>query len=68
MFVELCEEDKTQPGDEHGFGKLVKSICRTRAAAHDWQELGLKQGNSSPCVFWHWQRDIKAVVHGDDFV
>ena len=24
------------------------------------------QGNASPCVFWHRQTDIKALVHGDD--
>ena len=48
----------------------------TRAAAHDWQtevtrtmkEPGFKQGKASPCVFWHRQRDIKALVHADDFV
>ena len=37
MYVELCEEDKTEPGDEHRRGKLAKSMCRTRAAACDWQ-------------------------------
>ena len=32
------------------------------------KELGFKQGTASPCVFWHQQRDIKVLVHGDDFV
>ena len=76
LYIELCEEDKTQPGDEHRCGKLIKSMYGTGAAAHDWQaevtrtmkDLGLKQGKASPCVFWHRQRDIKALVHGDDFV
>ena len=31
-------------------------------------DLGFKQGEASTCVFWHQQRDIKALVHGDDFV
>ena len=71
-------EDKTEQGDEHRYGKLIKLMYGTRAAAHDCQaevtrtmkDLGFKQGNASPCVFWHRQRerDIKALVHGDDFV
>ena len=32
------------------------------------KDLGFKQCKASPCVFWHRQRDIKALVHGDDFV
>ena len=48
----------------------------TRAAAHDqlaevtrtMKDLGFQQGQASLCVFWHRQRDIKALVHGDDFV
>ena len=27
-------------------------------------DLGFKQGEASPCVFWHRQRDVKALVHG----
>ena len=75
IYVELCEEDKIERRDEQRCGKLVESMHETRAAAHDWQaevtrtfkELGFKQGKASPCVFWH-QRDIKALVHGDDFL
>ena len=37
VFVELCEEGKTEPGDEHQCWKLVKSMYGTRTAAHDWQ-------------------------------
>ena len=74
--VELCEEDKTEPDDENRCGKLINSMYGTRAAAHDWQAevtrtttgLGFKQSRASPCVFWHRQRDIKALVHGDDFM
>ena len=59
IYVELCEEDRTEPRDENRCGKLVKSMYETRAAAHDWQsevtgtmtELGFKQGKASPCVF-----------------
>ena len=30
-------------------------------------EVEFMAGKSSPCVFHHQQRDIRAVVHGDDF-
>ena len=48
----------------------------TGAGAHDWEsevtramtDIGFKQGKASPCVFWHRQREIKALFHGDDFV
>ena len=74
--VELCDEDKTEPGHENRRRKLIKSMYGTRAAAHEWQsevtktmtDLGIKQGKASPCVFWHRQKDIKALVCGDDFV
>jgi hypothetical protein len=28
---------------------------------------GFAQGESSPCVFYRSKRDIRVVVHGDDF-
>ena len=31
------------------------------------KESGFERGRASPCVFWHKQRNIRAVVHGDDF-
>ena len=30
-------------------------------------EWGFVQGVSSPCVFWHPEREVRVVVHGDDF-
>ena len=36
MYVELCEEDKSDIGDVHRCGKLVKSMYGTRAASRDW--------------------------------
>ena len=56
--------------------KLTKSKNGIRAAAHDWEaevtrtmkDWGVKHGKTSACVFWHLQRDIKALVHGDDVV
>ena len=76
ICVELCEEDKTEKGDEHRCGQLMQSKCGTGAIAHDWQaeltrtlkDLGFKQGRASPCVLCHRQKDIKTMVHRDDFV
>ena len=74
--MELCEEDKTETGDENRCGKLMKSMYGTRAAARDWQsevarkmtDLGFKHGKAPPSGFQHRQRDIKALVHGNDVV
>ena len=46
------------------------------AVAHDWQfevtrtmiDVGFMQGKASLCVFWHRQRDMTSLVHGDEFV
>ena len=56
-------------------GKLKKALHRTRDAAQNWmdmyieavEEMGFKRGTSSPCACWHQVREIRAVVHGDDF-
>ena len=56
-------------------GKLVKSLYGTRDAAQNWEEayttfmkdIGFKSGIVSSCMFYHEARDIRVVVHGDDF-
>ena len=71
VYVELPEEDQ----EEGMCGKLVKSMYGTRDAAQNWEEeycgfmeeLGFVRGVSSPCVFFHEERDMRAVIHGDDF-
>ena len=55
--------------------KLNVSMYGTRDAASNWEEkyashlisCGFAQGKSSPCVFYHEERGIRLVVHGDDF-
>ena len=61
-----------EPGDQCNCGKFTKSMYGTRAAA-DWQAKVTRTMTDlvfklSPCVFWHRQRDIMALIHGDDFV
>ena len=31
------------------------------------KDSGFKSGKSSPCVFWNEERELRCVVHGDDF-
>ena len=31
------------------------------------ESVGFRSGISSPCIFWHESRDLRVVVHGDDF-
>ena len=56
-------------------GKLARCMYGTRDAAQNWEreyesaflKLGFKQGKSSPCLFYHEAKDLRVVVHGDDF-
>ena len=71
VYVRLPPED-----NEHGMcGKLLKALCGTRDAAQNWEHayiefiesVGFRSGLSTPCIFHHAARDIRVVVHGDDF-
>ena len=56
-------------------GRPNKSMYGTRDAAQNWEEhysqvhkeIGFTQGLSSTCVFFHNERRIMVVIHGDDF-
>ena len=56
-------------------GRLSRCMYGTRAAGMRWEETytqalvrhGFLQGKASPCCFRHPSRDLKLVVHGDDF-
>ena len=56
-------------------GKLVKSMYGTRDAAHNWENeysefmvgVGFRRGEASPCVFYQEEKNLRVVVHGDDF-
>ena len=57
-------------------GKLVRCAYGTRDAGALWEEhyasvlvgMGFVRGRASPTCFYHPQRHIAVVVHGDDFV
>ena len=56
-------------------GKLVRCAYGTRDAGAIWEdtyrgaleEMGFISGMASPCCFFHPQRKLHLVVHGDDF-
>ena len=71
VYVRLPMEDATE-----GYcGKLNKSMYGTRDASLNWEieyirfmnKVGFTTGLSSPCLFYHKGKDIRAVVYGDDF-
>ena len=71
VYVKLPIEDY-----EEGYcGKLNKSMYGTRDASLNWENeyirfmlsVGFVRGLSSPCLFYHPGKDIRAVVYGDDF-
>ena len=75
VYVELPDEDRL-PGEEGKCAKLNFSLYGTRDAALNWHEEysqqlvanGFKQGIVSLCMFYHHQRGIRTVVHGDDYI
>ena len=75
MHVKLPNEDKMD-GDEHMCGELRVSMYGTRDAAMDWateygdtlKQAGFVQGKHSACLFYHEEKEVAVMVHGDDFV
>jgi hypothetical protein len=71
VYVQLPEEDY----EEGMCGMLVKAMYGTRDAAQNWEvahiefmeSAGFVKGTASPCVFYNSQRNIRSVIHGDDF-
>jgi hypothetical protein len=74
IFVELPEEDREEGKDE--VAKLNFSLYGTRQAAAHWRgtyskhlvSIGSLQGKTTPCLFYHFKTQIRALVHGDDYV
>ena len=71
VYVQLPDEDAS-PGT---CGRLNKAMNGTRDAASNWERhyrehlesIGFQCGGSTPCVFYHPERLVRLVVHGDDF-
>ena len=71
VYVELPQED----GQAGLCAKLKTAMYGTRDAAQSWEatyrkaheEWGFQIGKASPCVMFHPERNLRLVVHGDDF-
>ena len=72
VYIKLPKEDS-----DYGkglLGKLMLCLYGTRDAAKGWQEtlsphlerIGFVRGSGHPSVFWHPEKHIKTLVHGDD--
>ena len=74
VFVRLPEEEGVDVTKL--CGRLLQSMYGTRDAAGNWEaeysgtctDAGLVAGVGCPCIFVHEDRDIKMIVHGDDFI
>lgn len=74
LFIELPSEDPDRQEGE--VGRLSVCLYGTRDAANGWQEelashlvsIGYRQGKGHPAVFYHAEKDIMTLVHGDDYV
>ena len=59
----------------HYVAKLIRCVYGTRDAGAIWEdcyrgaleEIGFTSSVASPCCFWHRERGLHVVVHGDDF-
>lgn len=73
--MQIIDEDKLL-GDERGCGKLNHSMYGTRGVAQNWAAecaemlvtIGFIQGKACPRVFYHRDRQIGTLIHGDDYV
>ena len=77
IYVEILEEDRDAEDNEQDLvGRLRLSMYGTREAAAAWQDKICKvmlnndfqQSVINPCLYMHRQRQINAMVHGDNFV
>eukprot|EP00972_Heterocapsa_arctica_P109931 16186930-Heterocapsa_arctica.AAC.1 len=71
IYVDLPSEDY----QEGKCGRLLRWMYGTRKAASKWEDqsssvllkTGFSKGEASPCAFFHESRQLRCVVHGDDF-
>ena len=71
-FVDLPPE-RAKPGK---CAKLLYTLYGLRTAASSWEreysrtleEVGFRPGTASTCTFFHPEKEIRIVAHGDDFI
>ena len=74
LYVELPDEEGL---DKSKYcARLNYSLYGTRDAPMNWAltysnhlvGLGFRKGRSSSCIFYHRERQLRVMVHGDDYV
>ena len=71
-FIELPAEVGAAKGKWGKFnywlyGFKPAAQARESLYAEKFEEAGFNRGVGSPVAFWHQERDLACVVHGDDF-
>ena len=69
MFIDISEAYL------HADGRLLRTLYGTRQAARAWEEeytktlkgVDFQREKCHPCMFYHPRRDVRVLVHGDDF-
>ena len=79
LYVPMLDEDFVElPPERWKEGKcarLIFSLCGMRIAASNWEkeysktlvEAGFRSGRATVVAFYHPERDIRIIVHGDEF-
>ena len=76
ICVELPAESRTAEDDqEDNVAILIKSFYGTMDAAQNFQKevrklmtgIGFEAGGYNACTYFHRQRNLVSMVHGDDF-
>ena len=75
LFIELPEQDP-RSSDGRWVGRLRRTMYGTRDAPAAWQKmlgsvmrkLGFKACRSVPCVYVNEEKDLRVIVHVDDFL
>ena len=75
IFIELPEEPQSEAENAGKVAMLRKSMYGTRDAAKNFQrevkrfmvKLGFNPGRYNVCTYWHEAKDLKVMIHGDDF-
>ena len=74
VFIDLPAED--EEAKEGEVGQLLLCLYGTRDAAKEWQKtlsrhlqrIGFVPGRGHPSIFFHPGRNVRVLVHGDDYL
>ena len=77
LYAPMLDEEFVELRRKEGkCARLIFALCGMRTAASNWEkeysktleEVGFHPGRATAVAFFHPTRDIRIIVHGDDFV